>query len=300
MATVWRSELSLTEQVRRPGVREIISLQDSDIRDMIGRLGVPSVPLTGAPVGHEVPAILGMRLRTQVVRQEGDVRHIRWSVVFSPAHGYLTRRLFSSESKVRYPFKPRLERLLQELTVLLRPMYEGGVIDVFYFLTPEHLPVMWFVPDAFEDIAYRQRLALRHNRHVHASYYFFLPEAAVNFVALGMIAPLVRLFGVDPARVPHLHTVPIVPPVDLWKKEDTRQQCKALFEKGWRAPMDSLWRAVFAGDPASSKALERMGYRFTAQDHTVFDATGNLKDVMEQHMRNLANLPNLTLFSLTR
>ncbi|GEM_PF-3841047 len=298
---IWKSELSLTEQVRYPGRREIVSTNNAKAQQFLRELKVPIVPLSASVSTGAVPALIGMRIRIHSITraEDNDAVLVRWSVTFSPAHEHVIRRVFAREDKVRYSIKLAIEQMLLNLTAILRPEYEGGVVDIFYFLTPDRLPVMWFVPDAYEGLHYEARVVEANNRHVHATYYFFLPHSWVNPLMRRVGVPMTRFFlGRERSnKVPLLDSVPIVPGVDSWKSPETRGFCRNLFERQLQRPLDSLWRAIFVKDLSVAKELEeKYGYKFQGQDHTVFDASGRLADIMKAYERNIANLGNLTLF----
>lgn len=300
--TIWKSELSLTEQVRYPGRREIVNTNDAQVQRFLRELKVPIVPLSASISTGALPALIGMRIRIHSIvrsQDDDDAVLVRWSVTFSPAHVNVTRRIFARADKIRYSIQAEIERMLLDLTAILRPEYEGGIVDVFYFLTPDHLPIMWFVPDAFEGLRYEARMAETTNRRVHATYYFFLPRSWVDPLTKRVGVPMTRsLFGDRFSReIPIFVPVPVTPSVDQWKTTETRAACRRLFENQLQRPLDSLWRAIFVEDPSVAKELrEKHGYIFQERDHTVFDASGRLADMMKAYERNIANLGNLTLF----
>ncbi|KKU34059.1 MAG: hypothetical protein UX57_C0007G0050 [Candidatus Uhrbacteria bacterium GW2011_GWE2_46_68] len=300
---IWKSELSLTEQVRYPGRREIVSTNNAQVQKFLKELNVPMVSFSAPISTGEVPALIGMRIRihsiTTCAQNDENAVLVRWSVTFSPAHEHVTRRMFARADRVRYSIQIDIEQMLLGLTAILRPEHEGGVVDIFYFLTPNHLPIMWFVPDAFEGLRYEARTAEAINRRVHATYYFFLPRSWVDPLTKRVGIPTARFFLGDrlSEKIPIPVSVPTVPLMDRWKENETREACRRLFEKQLQRPLDSLWRAIFVENPSSARELqERHGYKFQGQDHTVFDAGGKLADMMKAYERNIANLGNLTLF----
>ena len=282
----WIAECSFTEQVQSPDTRKEMSLHNDSMRAVLSKCGVPFVRLSHGT--EQIPAVIGMRMRVASITKKSDGIHVRWRITFIPSVDALQRRMFSEGKKVRFKLQPLFMRALQELTEILEPRFLDGVVDVFYYLPPERIPLSWFVASEIEGLLLREKRALAHNLSIQSKWIcLFVPRILLP-TYLGTLrhvwkgAPVWKEF----AGIPD----------DRWKQKETDDLINVnIVRELLTFPLDSLWRAVYT-QPYPAQQLVKAGYQLGPADKTIFDADARLADVIAGHQKNLKNLGNFTFF----
>ena len=266
---LWIAEMSFSEQVRSQGTRSEIPVQREEIQRILRKCGISSVKLTQG--SEPIPALIGMRMKVISITEGEDGIRVRWQLSF-----------------LHFELGPIFQKVLQSLTELLEPRYPGGIVDVFYHLPPDRIPISWEIAKELEGQRLLWQRALTHNALVHSKWYcFFVPEQ--------WISGYLGLFRKVYSTIPNLSEIPDLPEIDHWEQPELRQQIDHKIVRGLLMfPLDSLWRAVYS-QPFPAAQLKKMGYHFGPQDGTIFNADDRLAKVLAEHQQNLRNLQNYTI-----